>query len=273
MKTSTALKTLLGAGALTLPLMVFAESNVQTGAATAAPGATAHVDFTIVIPKILYLRVGNGSSYSTGALTSVNTIDLITFSPAPGTVGNGTPVAGTGGDLTGRRRNRGHRQQQRQRHAECNGQRRAQRRQRRHHPVHPDHHRRHDADLRHATAGAGADQRHQLERRAHRTGDQAHRAGCQVDLQLRQRCERAGRYVRRRQCEQWPRGVHRDDAVIFMTPADRRARRDRLRRALIGAALLGCRLRFRLELYGHAQSGGAVDRLPASGGRQFHEHL
>jgi hypothetical protein len=95
------LKSLMGAGALMLPLMTFAESNVQTGAATAAPGATAHVDFTIVIPKILYLRVGNGSSYTTGALTSVNTIDLITFSPAAGTVGNGIAVAGTGGDLTG----------------------------------------------------------------------------------------------------------------------------------------------------------------------------
>jgi hypothetical protein len=99
MKTSIAVKTLMGAGALMLPLMTFAESNVQTGAATNAPGATAHVDFTIVIPKILYLRVGTGSPYTTGALTSVNTIDLITFSPAAGTVGNGTAVAGTGGDL------------------------------------------------------------------------------------------------------------------------------------------------------------------------------
>jgi hypothetical protein len=101
MKTSIALKSLLGAGALTLPLLAFAESNVQTGAATATPGATAHLDFSIVIPKILYLRVGSGSSYTTGALTSVNTIDLVTFSPAAGTVGNGTAVAGTGGDLTG----------------------------------------------------------------------------------------------------------------------------------------------------------------------------
>ena len=101
MKTSIALKVLLGAGALTLPLMASAESNFQTGAATNSPGATAHVDFSIVIPKILYLRVGTGSSYTTGALTSVNTVDLITFSPAAGTVGNGTPVAGTGGDLTG----------------------------------------------------------------------------------------------------------------------------------------------------------------------------
>ena len=101
MKTSMALKSLLGAGALLLPLMVSAESNVQTGTATAAPGATAHVDFSIVIPKILYLRVGTGSAYTSGTLTSANTIDLITFSPAAGTVGNGTAVAGTGGDLTG----------------------------------------------------------------------------------------------------------------------------------------------------------------------------
>jgi hypothetical protein len=101
MNTSIAVKSLLGAGALMLPLLAFAESNVQTGAATASPGATAHVDFQIVIPKILYLRVGAGSAYTTGTLTSVNTVDLITFSPAAGTVGNGTAVAGTGGDLTG----------------------------------------------------------------------------------------------------------------------------------------------------------------------------
>jgi hypothetical protein len=101
MKTSIALKSLLGAAALTLPLMAFAESNVQTGAATSSPGATAHLDFSVVIPKILYLRVGTGSTYSSGALTSVSTVDLITFTPAAGTVGNGTAVAGTGGDLTG----------------------------------------------------------------------------------------------------------------------------------------------------------------------------
>ena len=101
MKISIALKSLLGVGALTLPLLAFAESNVQTGAATATPGATAHLDFSIVIPKVLYLRVGSGSAYTTGTLASVNTTDLITFSPAAGTVGNGTAVAGTGGDLTG----------------------------------------------------------------------------------------------------------------------------------------------------------------------------
>src|SRR6266849_1676538 len=89
MTTSVALKSLLGAAALTLPLMAFGESNLQTGAA--ALTATAHVDFSIVIPKILYLRVGAGSTYTgaTPSLSSVGTIDAITFSPAAGTVGNG----------------------------------------------------------------------------------------------------------------------------------------------------------------------------------------
>jgi hypothetical protein len=92
---------LLGAAALTLPLLSFAESSVQTGAATSAPGATAHVDFSIVIPKILYLRVGTGSSYTTGALSANPAVDLITFSPTAAQLGNGTAIAGTGGDLTG----------------------------------------------------------------------------------------------------------------------------------------------------------------------------
>ena len=101
MKSSSGLNKLLGVAALTLPMLTFAESNVQTGAATAAPGATAHVDFSIVIPKILYLRVGNGSSYTTGVLSSNPAVDLITFSPTAAQLGNGTAIAGTGGDLTG----------------------------------------------------------------------------------------------------------------------------------------------------------------------------
>ena len=99
--TSQACAFVLGAGALALPLLGSAESNVQTGAATSSPGATAHVDFSIVIPKILYLRVGTGSSYTTGALTANPAVDLITFSPTASQVGSGTAIAGTGGDLSG----------------------------------------------------------------------------------------------------------------------------------------------------------------------------
>ena len=101
MRISTVTGVVLGAAlAAALPLLSHAESNVQTGAATATPGATAHVDFQVTIPKVLYLRVGTGSSYTTGVLTSVGTVDLIQFAPAAANVGNGTPVAGTGGDLT-----------------------------------------------------------------------------------------------------------------------------------------------------------------------------
>jgi hypothetical protein len=99
MKISIALKTLLGAAAMTLPIMVHAESTVTTGTGTIT--ATAHVNFTVAIPQVLFLRVGTGSTYTgaTPSLSNVATVDTITFSPAAGTVGNGTAVAGTGGDL------------------------------------------------------------------------------------------------------------------------------------------------------------------------------
>ena len=100
MRNSIVLKGLLAATAAVVPLLCNAESNVQTGANTAAPGATAHVDFQITIPKILYLRVGTGSSYTTGVLSSVGTVDLVSFAPTAAQVGNGTAVAGTGGDQT-----------------------------------------------------------------------------------------------------------------------------------------------------------------------------
>jgi hypothetical protein len=84
MNLSSAMKTLLGTASLTLPMLAFAESNVQTGAATVTPGATAHVDFSIVIPQVLYLRVGTGSSYTTGVYTANTTVDEIVFSrPLP----------------------------------------------------------------------------------------------------------------------------------------------------------------------------------------------
>jgi hypothetical protein len=98
MKISTALKALAGAAVVMLPLTATAESTFSTGALGLS--SSARVDFQVTIPKILYLRVGAGSAYPT-TLTSVGTVDLVTFSPAAGVVGNGTAVAGAGGDLTG----------------------------------------------------------------------------------------------------------------------------------------------------------------------------
>jgi len=97
MKISTALKALAGTAVVMLPLTAMAESNFQTGAA--ALTSTAHVDFQVTIPKILYLRVGTGSAYPTTLANNVG-VDLVSFSPAAAVVGNGTAVAGAGGDLT-----------------------------------------------------------------------------------------------------------------------------------------------------------------------------
>jgi hypothetical protein len=96
MKTSIVRALLLGVTAV--PLLCHAESNVQTGTGTLT--ATAHVDFQVVIPQVLYLRVGTGSTYTTGVLTANTTVDKVSFAPAGGSIGNGTAVAGTGGDLT-----------------------------------------------------------------------------------------------------------------------------------------------------------------------------
>ncbi len=100
MRTSIVTKALLAAMAVA-PLLCHAESTVQTGAATSSPGATAHVDFQITIPKFLYLRVGTGSAYTTGAYAANATIDAITWAPTTAQVGDGTAIAGTGGDLPG----------------------------------------------------------------------------------------------------------------------------------------------------------------------------
>ena len=88
------LKPLLAAVALALPVAAFAESDFTTGAG--ALTATARVDFSIVIPKVLYLRVGTGTNFADNAA-----IDLVTFTVPAANVGDGVAIAGTGGDLTG----------------------------------------------------------------------------------------------------------------------------------------------------------------------------
>ena len=97
MRISSVVKSLIAVTAVAVPLLAHAESNVVNGAATATPGAQAHVDFQITIPKILYLRVGTGSAYP-ATLANNATIDLVQFAPAVGSVGNSVAVAGTGGD-------------------------------------------------------------------------------------------------------------------------------------------------------------------------------
>src|SRR5450755_1129973 len=93
MKTRTlALCLTLGATAFTGGAR--AESNLQTGPLVGALTATTHLDFQIVVPKMIYLRVGTGVDR-----TTVATVDLINFSVGAANVGGSSVIAGTGGDL------------------------------------------------------------------------------------------------------------------------------------------------------------------------------
>jgi hypothetical protein len=99
MRTSIVVRGIVAAAGAAIPLMGYAGSSVQSGAG--ALTATAQVQFSITIPQVLYLRVGTGSSYTTGVLTNNAAIDAINFAPTVGQIAAGGPVTGTGGDLTG----------------------------------------------------------------------------------------------------------------------------------------------------------------------------
>jgi hypothetical protein len=91
---SRALKGIALAAVVAAPFAANAESNFQTGAG--ALNATARVDFTIVIPKVLFLQVGTGALYTTNGA-----VDMITFDVPAADVGNGVAVnaAAGSGDL------------------------------------------------------------------------------------------------------------------------------------------------------------------------------
>ncbi len=100
MRTSTVLGLVLAAMSAGPPSVCRAESSLQS-AATSPLTASAHVDMQISIPKFLFLRVGTGTGTAAGGWGSNPNVDLITWAPAAAKVGNGTAIAGTGGDLTG----------------------------------------------------------------------------------------------------------------------------------------------------------------------------
>ena len=83
--------------AVAIPMLASAESSTQTGGG--ALSATSRLDFSITIPKVLFLRVGTGGLF--GAAT-VGTIDLMDFQVPFASIGNGTAVAATAasGDLS-----------------------------------------------------------------------------------------------------------------------------------------------------------------------------
>jgi hypothetical protein len=72
-----------------------AESVFATG--TGALSAPARLDFTIIVPKILFLQVGAGPVAP--ALTANGTINLLTFTVPAANVGDSSVIGSTGGDL------------------------------------------------------------------------------------------------------------------------------------------------------------------------------
>jgi hypothetical protein len=78
-----------------LPMAAQAESAVTTGPGSPI-SASAKVNFQITIPRFVFLQVGTGT-----LLANLGTVDNIVFAPAVAVVGDSTPVAGTGGNLTG----------------------------------------------------------------------------------------------------------------------------------------------------------------------------
>ena len=78
------------AALLVAPALSNAESTFQNGAG--ALTATGRLDFSITVPKALYIRIGTGTNLATNA-----TVDLINFTVPAANIGNGTAVAATAG--------------------------------------------------------------------------------------------------------------------------------------------------------------------------------
>jgi hypothetical protein len=65
----SAVRGLIAGVVLLIPMMAVADSHIESGASTASLNATAHLNFKIVIPKVLYLNVVSGDDRIAGAPT------------------------------------------------------------------------------------------------------------------------------------------------------------------------------------------------------------
>jgi hypothetical protein len=70
---------------------VLAETGSSTGVSGTELSASVRLKLRVIIPRFLHFQVG----------TAGTTVDTIAFEPAPGAVGDGVAVAGTGGDTSG----------------------------------------------------------------------------------------------------------------------------------------------------------------------------
>jgi hypothetical protein len=95
-KGTWAFNCVVGAAAVLLPPAAAPDSHLQTQAGSAASSATAHVNFKIIIPKVLYLRVadtneGAADSRTVAIMSNNHNVTLTattrtSLSPAAGNV-------------------------------------------------------------------------------------------------------------------------------------------------------------------------------------------
>ncbi len=83
-----------------LPALARAESHSHQAPRNVSHVTITHVDFTIVIPEFLFLRVGSGTGTAYGGFTDVGSIDHIVWTPSAAQVGQGA-LSASGGDLSG----------------------------------------------------------------------------------------------------------------------------------------------------------------------------
>jgi hypothetical protein len=77
--------------AIAAPLLAHAESQFTTGAGSPIT-ASAHLDFLITVPKVLFLQVGTGTNMAANA-----TINQIAFTVPGANLGDSTVIAATAG--------------------------------------------------------------------------------------------------------------------------------------------------------------------------------
>lgn len=81
--------------AFATPMLSHAESTTTTPAASGAT-AVGRLDFTVVVPSVLFVRIGTGGGVGAAA---VGTIDSLVFTVPATNLGDGSIVLGAGGDL------------------------------------------------------------------------------------------------------------------------------------------------------------------------------
>lgn len=87
-------KVVLAVSLATAPLAAHAASDITTTTGGGSINATAALDFRIVIPKFVFLRVGTGTLLADNAA-----VDLVEFSVPALNIGDSSAVAATGGSV------------------------------------------------------------------------------------------------------------------------------------------------------------------------------